>query len=159
RTTPLASVRTIDSSPMKRPCLRSPLAHWFLRSLALGRSIPVATCVCLVTPSHAADRVPNIVYIMADDLGYADIGPFGQKKIHTPNLDRFAREGTCFDQFYPGGSVCSPTRTTLMTGLHTGHAWIRGNHGNAGLSRVPLRPQDLTVAELLKSAGYATAIA
>lgn len=104
-------------------------------------------------------RPPNIVYIMADDLGYGDIGPFGQKKIRTPTLDRLAAEGTCFDQFYPGASVCSPTRCTLMTGLHTGHARIRGNMGTAGLRRVPLRTEDLTVAEMLKTAGYATAIA
>ncbi len=110
---------------------------------------------------HAAapTRAPNIVYIMADDLGYGDIGPFGQKKIRTPTLDRLAAEGTCFDQFYPGASVCSPTRCTLMTGLHTGHAHIRGNMGTAGLKRVPLRAEDFTVAEMLKRAGFATAIA
>lgn len=104
-------------------------------------------------------RPPNIVYIMADDLGYGDIGPFGQKKIRTPHLDELAAQGTCFDQFYPGASVCSPTRCTLMTGLHQGHAYIRGNKGRAGIERVPLRAADLTVAEVLKSAGYATAIA
>lgn len=96
---------------------------------------------------------------MADDLGYGDIGPFGQKKIRTPHLDRLAAEGTCFEQFYAGAAVCSPTRCVLMTGLHTGHARIRGNHGRAGVARVPLRPEDVTVAEVLKSAGYATAIA
>lgn len=102
---------------------------------------------------------PNIIYIMADDLGYGDIGPFGQTKIRTPHLDRLASEGTCFDQFYPGAAVCSPTRCVLMTGMHTGHAWIRGNHGLAGVSRVPLRNEDITVAEVLKGARYATAIA
>jgi arylsulfatase A-like enzyme len=107
----------------------------------------------------AAAPRPNIVYIMADDLGWGDIGPFGQKKIRTPNLDRFANEGTCFDHFYPGGAVCSPTRSVLMTGQHTGHTRIRGNHGRAGLARVPLEPGDVTVAEVLKSAGYATVIA
>lgn len=106
----------------------------------------------------SAER-PNIIYIMADDLGYADIGPFGQTKIRTPNLDRLAAEGTCFDHFYPGAAVCSPTRSVLMTGLHTGHTRIRGNHGQAGVARVPLRAADVTVAEVLKSAGYATAIA
>ena len=102
---------------------------------------------------------PNIVFIMADDLGYGDIGPFGQKLIRTPNLDRLAAEGTCFSQYYAGGSVCSPTRSVLMTGQHTGHTRIRGNHGQTGLERVPLRASDVTVAEVMKSAGYATAIA
>ncbi|MBM3852369.1 MAG: arylsulfatase [Verrucomicrobia bacterium] len=102
---------------------------------------------------------PNIIYIMADDLGYGDIGPFGQKKIRTPNLDRMAAEGTSFDHFYAGACVCSPTRSALMTGQHTGHTRVRGNHGQAGISRVPLKADDITVAEVLKSAGYATAIA
>jgi arylsulfatase A len=107
----------------------------------------------------APARRPNIVYIMADDLGYGDIGPFGQQQIRTPNLDRMAEEGTCFMQFYPGAAVCAPTRSTLMTGQHTGHTRVRGNHGEAGLNRVPLRPEDLTVAEMLQKAGYATGMA
>jgi arylsulfatase A len=115
--------------------------------------------LAIAVPLAAAAERPNIVYIMADDLGLGDIGPFGQKKIRTPNLDRFASEGTCFDQFYAGGAVCSPTRSVLMTGQHTGHTRIRGNHGRAGLGRVPLQAADVTVAEVLKSAGYATAIA
>jgi len=102
---------------------------------------------------------PNFVFIMADDLGYGDIGPFGQQRIRTPNLDRLAAEGTCFTHYYAGGSVCSPTRSVLMTGQHTGHTRIRGNHGRAGLARVPLLASDVTVAEVVKSAGYATAIA
>jgi arylsulfatase A-like enzyme len=102
---------------------------------------------------------PNLVFIMADDLGYGDIGPFGQQRIRTPNLDRLAAEGTCFTHYYAGGSVCSPTRSVLMTGQHTGHTRIRGNHGRAGLARVPLLASDVTVAEVVKSAGYATAIA
>lgn len=107
---------------------------------------------------HPADARPNIVYIMADDLGHGDLGAFGQTRIRTPNLDRLAAEGTCFDHFYPGGAVCSPTRCVLMTGLHTGHARIRGNHGRAGVSRVPLAAGDVTVARVLRSAGYATGI-
>ncbi len=107
----------------------------------------------------AGAAAPNIIYIMADDLGTGDIGPFGQKQIRTPNLDRMAAEGTVFDQFYAGAAVCSPTRSVLMTGQHTGHTRIRGNHGRAGIARVPLRAEDVTVAEVLKSAGYATAIA
>lgn len=127
------------------------MRHRLLLSLSL--LLPLAVFAA------APARPPNIVYIMADDLGFGDIGPFGQKKIRTPNLDALAAQGTCFDQFYPGGAVCSPTRCNLMTGLHSGHARIRGNHGRAGIARVPLRDSDVTVAEVLKSAGYATAIA
>jgi arylsulfatase A-like enzyme len=115
----------------------------------LALSLPAAT-----TPPPQ----PNIIYIMADDLGPGDIGPFGQKMIRTPHLDRLAAEGTCFDHFYAGASVCSPTRSVLMTGQHTGHTPIRGNHGKAGVSRVPLPAATVTVAEVLKSAGYATAL-
>ena len=104
----------------------------------------------------AADR-PNIVWIMADDLGYGDLGCFGQKEIRTPNIDRMATEGTRFTDFYSGCTVCAPARSCLMTGQHTGHAWVRGNFGASG-GRVPLRAEDVTVAEVLKQAGYATGI-
>jgi hypothetical protein len=102
-------------------------------------------------------RPPNIVFIQADDLGYGDIGPFGQRTIRTPALDRLAAAGLCCDHFYPGAAVCAPSRCALLTGLHTGHGRVRGNHGLADLNRVPLEPADVTVAEVLKTAGYATA--
>ncbi len=95
---------------------------------------------------------PNIIFIMADDLGYGDLGCYGQKEIATPNIDRLAAEGTRFTQCYAGSTVCAPSRCVLMTGYHTGHALIRGN------ARDPLRPEDITVAEALKEAGYATAL-
>ncbi len=95
---------------------------------------------------------PNIVLIVADDLGYGDIGPYGQKTIRTPNLDRLATQGVRFTDCYAGSTVCAPSRCTLMTGLHTGHARVRSN----GL--VPLTESDVTVAEVLKQAGYATGI-
>jgi arylsulfatase A-like enzyme len=94
---------------------------------------------------------PNIIFILADDLGYGDLGCYGQKKIKTPNIDRLAEEGMRFTQCYAGSTVCAPSRCCLMTGLHTGHARIRGN------ARVPLEAADLTVAEILKPAGYRTA--
>ena len=97
------------------------------------------------------DRPPNLVWIMADDLGYGHLGCYGQKKIRTPNIDRLAAEGMKFTDAYAGCTVCAPSRSTLMTGLHTGHAPVRANSGG-----VPLRPQDATVAEVLKQAGYAT---
>jgi len=95
---------------------------------------------------------PNILWIMADDLGYGDLGCYGQKHIHTPNIDRLATEGMRFTDCYAGSTVCAPSRCVLMTGLHTGHARVRGN------ARVPLEPDDITIAEVLKSAGYATGI-
>ena len=95
---------------------------------------------------------PNIVFILADDLGYGDLGCYGQKRIKTPNIDRLAAEGMRFTNCYAGSTVCAPSRCCLMTGLHTGHALVRGN------ALVPLRPGDVTVAELLKKAGYATAL-
>jgi arylsulfatase A-like enzyme len=94
---------------------------------------------------------PNIILITADDLGYGDLGCYGQKNIKTPNLDRLAAEGMRFTQAYAGSTVCAPSRCTLLTGLHTGHARIRGN------ARVSLRDSDVTIAEVLKPAGYATA--
>jgi arylsulfatase A-like enzyme len=103
-------------------------------------------------------RRPNVILILADDLGYGDLGPYGQARIMTPNLDRLAAEGMIFSQAYAGSSICAPSRCCLMTGLHTGHARIRHNKTCDGEGRVGLRPDDLTVAELLKSGGYATAI-
>lgn len=112
-------------------------------------------------PEPARDR-PNIIFIMADDLGYGDLGCYGQKRIQTPNIDRLAAEGTRFTQCYAGAPQCAPSRCVLMTGLHTGHATVRGNHGqnaprhDGEANRIPLRPDDVTVATLLKQAGYTT---
>ncbi len=89
---------------------------------------------------------------MADDLGYGDVGVFGQEKIPTPNIDNLAKEGMLLTDHYAGNTVCAPSRCTLMTGKHNGHARVRGN------ARVPLEEEDLTVAEVLKDAGYSTAL-
>lgn len=97
-------------------------------------------------------RKPNIIFILADDLGYGDLGCYGQKKIKTPNIDKLAKQGMRFTQFYAGSTVCAPSRCTLMTGLHTGHCLVRGN------ARVPLRPTDVTVANILKGLGYVTGL-
>lgn len=91
---------------------------------------------------------PNVIYIMADDLGYGDVGCYGQQRIKTPNIDRLAKEGQRFTQFYAGDTVCAPSRCVLMTGLHTGHCYIRGN------AKVNLRPEDVTIPEVLKGGGY-----
>ena len=97
-----------------------------------------------------SSQPPNIIFVLADDLGYGDLGCYGQKKIKTPNIDRLAAEGMRFTQCYAGSTVCAPSRACLMTGLHTGHARIRGN------GPLPLAGEDLTVAELLKQKDYQT---
>src|SRR5688500_20344226 len=80
----------------------------------------------------AAANQPNIGCILADDLGYGELGSYGQRRIRTPRLDRMAREGMRFTQFYSGSTVCAPSRGTLLTGLHTGHAHVRDNHELGG---------------------------
>jgi len=94
---------------------------------------------------------PNLIFILADDLGYGDLGCYGQSRISTPHLDRMAAEGMRFTQHYAGGTVCAPSRCALMTGRHTGHCTVRGNVD------VLMKPGELTLAGLLKQAGYATA--
>jgi arylsulfatase A len=125
-----------------------------IRLCALVSAVAVgAACTGSTTgEARSAVRPPNLVYIMADDLGWADLGSYGQAHIETPRLDRMAEEGTRFTQYYAGSTVCAPSRATLMLGQHTGHAWIRGN------GEFPLRPEDVTVAEVLKAAGYATGV-
>jgi len=101
---------------------------------------------------------PNIIFILADDMGYADLGCFGQKHIQTPNIDRMATEGIRFTQHYAGNAVCAPARCSLMTGMHMGHAEIRGNKQTKPFGQMPLSDQAVTVAKLLKEAGYRTAM-
>jgi arylsulfatase A-like enzyme len=103
-------------------------------------------------PAPVPSAVPNIIFILADDLGYGDLGSYGQAMIKTPNLDRLAAQGMRFTQFYAGATVCAPSRNVLMTGQHNGHATIRGN------AKVDLRPDEVTVANVLKDAGYATGL-
>ncbi|MEA3226245.1 MAG: arylsulfatase [Planctomycetota bacterium] len=123
----------------------------FIRSAGLSAAL-------LVFSKRRSDATtgagkPNIIFIMADDLGYGHLGCYGQTKIRTPHLNRMAAEGTKFTQVYAGHCVCAPSRSVLMTGKHTGHTSVRANSG--GLS---LLPEDITVAEVLKKAGYATGI-
>lgn len=99
---------------------------------------------------------PNIVFIMADDLGYGDLGSYGQTDIKTPHLDRMARQGLRFTQFYSGSTVCAPSRSVLMTGQHTGHTPVRDNMRPGGIGNAPLPAESVTVAEMLKQAGYVT---
>ena len=111
----------------------------------------------IVPPVFAAKpRRPNVVFIMADDLGYAELGSYGQKKIRTPHLDRLARQGMRFLRNYSGNAVCAPSRCVLMTGRHPGHAWIRSNSEVKPEGQRPIPDAELTLAELLKREGYAT---
>lgn len=104
--------------------------------------------------AHAA-RKPNLVFLLADDLGYGDVGCFGQQKIRTPNIDRLAKEGMRFTQHYSGNAVCAPSRCVLMTGKHPGHAFIRDNRSTPPEGQYPIPPETITLAELLHDQGYA----
>jgi len=111
------------------------------------------------------EKLPNVIFIMADDMGYGDLGCYGQQVIQTPNIDQLASEGIRFTNFYSGSPVCAPARSVLMTGQHTGHTTVRGNFGRNGVTglgggegRVPLNEDDVTIAEILKKAGYKTGI-
>ncbi len=99
---------------------------------------------------------PNIIYILADDLGYGDLSCYGQTKFNTPNIDKLAANGIRFTQHYSGSTVCAPSRSALMTGQHTGHTYIRGNRERRPEGQHPLKGEVVTVAEMLKDAGYAT---
>ncbi|MEJ2702825.1 MAG: arylsulfatase [Sedimentisphaerales bacterium] len=101
---------------------------------------------------------PNIIFIMADDLGYGDLGCYGQARIRTPNIDKLATQGMRFTDHYAGCTVCAPSRCSLMTGLHTGHSYVRGNREIQPMGQLPLPPETVTVTKLLKQAGYATAL-
>jgi arylsulfatase A-like enzyme len=118
----------------------------------------LSTLSLLVSAEVRGAERPNLIWIMADDLGYGELGSYGQKVIQTPNLDRMAREGMRFTQFYAGATVCAPSRSVLMTGQHHGHTRVRGNAGKANPIAQALRADDVTVARLLKDAGYTTAL-
>jgi arylsulfatase A-like enzyme len=104
------------------------------------------------------NRNPTLSGSWPTTLGYGDLGSYGQEVIRTPRLDQMAEEGLRFTQFYSGHTVCAPARSSLMTGMHTGHTRIRGNHSALTSDRVPLEPEDLTVAEVLQNAGYKTGL-
>lgn len=101
---------------------------------------------------------PNIIFVLTDDLGYGDLGCYGQQVIQTPNIDRMAAEGMLFTDAYAGSTVCAPSRCCLMTGMHTGHAYVRGNKEAKPMGQLPLPEDAVTVPKLLKSRGYRTAL-
>ncbi len=119
-------------------------------------------CTTTPTASEEASTVsaepPNIILIVADDLGYGDLGVYGQQQIQTPNVDRMASAGMKFTQFYAGATVCAPSRSVLMTGKDTGHTRVRGNAGKNSEMKQSLRDEDVTLAEVAKTADYRTAL-
>ncbi|MFN7930123.1 MAG: arylsulfatase [Blastocatellia bacterium] len=112
----------------------------------------------VAVPLWAAPQQPNVIYIMADDLGYGDLGCYGQQLIQTPNIDRLAREGLRFTQMYAGSTVCAPSRAVLMTGRHMGHVSVRGNAGRENLALQSLHQGERTIGHVFKDAGYQTAL-
>lgn len=125
-----------------------------LCTLLLFALIPVLAFSVNAQPSSK----PNVIFILADDLGYGDPGCYGQKLIQTPNLDRLAKEGLRFTQFYAGTTVCAPSRAVLMTGKHMGHVSVRGNAGAENIAIQSLQKGEKTVAHVFKDAGYKTAL-
>ena len=129
--------------------------------------LSLALALSLAAAPQDAERPPSFVYILADDLGYGELGCYGQERIRTPNLDRLAAEGMRFTQHYSGSPVCAPSRCTLLTGLHTGHAAIRDNdemgergdvwHDPELEGQRPIPDQAVTLGEILQGAGYRTA--
>ncbi len=111
----------------------------------------------LLVVSNTLAQKPNIIFIFADDLGYGEIGCYGQQKIETPNINLLAKNGIKFNQFYAGTTVCGPSRASLLTGLHTGHTVIRGNKPFPPEGQMPLSASTITFANYLQQNGYATA--
>ena len=130
----------------------------FLKGCAVSAAGMTISCLSGQQIEVSRDRKPNIIFILADDLGYGDLGCYGQREIKTPNLDRLAAEGMRFTDHYAGSTVCAPSRCCLITGLHTGHAYIRGNREVKPMGQEPIPEETATVAELLKQAGYTTAL-
>ncbi len=125
--------------------------------LAVLATLLTALCACGpdVEDTASSEAPTNILLIVADDLGYGDLGSYGQQEIQTPHLDHLASQGVRFTDFYAGSTVCAPSRAALMTGLHTGHTPIRGN-SVPGLGRLPLPDSTVTMAEILREVGYRT---
>ena len=125
----------------------------------LGSIAVLATLLCT---SPSAERPPNVILVLADVLGWNEVGAYGQRKIRTPNMNRLAHEGMRFTDHYSGSTVCAPSRCVLMTGKHTGHAVVRANWENGGWGETepegqyPLPDDEVTIAEVFKGAGYAT---
>ncbi|MCR9197811.1 MAG: arylsulfatase [Planctomycetaceae bacterium] len=112
---------------------------------------------CLADETGHSQRPPNLIFVLSDDIAQGDLGCYGQRLIQTPRLDQMAAEGTRYLQAYCGTSVCAPSRSSFFTGLHTGHCPVRGNYEVPPEGQLPLPDQTVTIAEVAKAAGYATA--
>jgi len=130
----------------------------FIKKCSAGTAGMTFSGLSVNNAAAATGKKTNIIFILADDLGYVDLGCYGQKDIETPNIDKLAAEGIRFTDHYAGSTVCAPSRCCLMTGKHTGHAYIRGNREVKPMGQEPLPAGTVTVAGLLKDAGYATAL-
>jgi arylsulfatase A len=130
-----------------------------MKSNLSSSAILMAATAALISCQEKQEPVkPNIIYILADDLGYNDLGCYGSPLIKTPNLDKLAAEGIMFTQHYAGSTVCAPSRAVLMTGLHSGQAPVRGNREVDPFGQMPLPENTVTIASLLKGAGYTTGL-
>ncbi len=123
-------------------------------------ALSLSGCKGILSPNvlGLSKKKPNIIFVLADDLGYGDLGCYGQNRIQTPNIDRMAAEGMRFTDHYAGSTVCAPSRCALMTGQHTGHTYVRGNREIQPMGQLPLLPDTTTIPRLLKKAGYTTAL-
>jgi arylsulfatase A-like enzyme len=140
-------------------CFR-PYIYQKVLTVSIGLCLLLLTACSGATSDSVADQTeplkPNIIYILADDLGYGDLSCYGQEKFLTPNIDGLAAGGILFTQHYSGATVCAPSRSALMTGQHTGHTFIRGNYEIKPEGQYPLPAATTTLAETLKGAGYVT---
>lgn len=119
-------------------------------------AITLVGLLVAVSPLHADEPLPNIIFILADDLGTYELGCYGQKKIKTPNIDRLAEQGMKFTRFYAGNNVCAPSRCCLLTGKHPGHATIRDNKEHQPEGQEPIRADEVTLGSIMKQKSYAT---
>ncbi len=140
--------------PVRSVAFRRLIQDWPLALLILV----LAASGCRMGPGRNVAGKPNLIWVMADDLGYGELGCYGQTVIRTPALDRMASEGMRFTQFYAGATVCAPSRSVLMTGQHHGRTRVRGNAGKGNPVAQSLRAEDVTVARMLKDAGYVTGL-
>ncbi|MFP6588839.1 MAG: sulfatase-like hydrolase/transferase, partial [Pirellulaceae bacterium] len=125
-------------------------------AVALVASVLTSTnSVSAVGAAEAVRTNPNIILIMADDLGYRELGSYGQKLIKTPYLDQLAKNGMRFTRGYAGNAVCAPSRCVLLTGRHPGHAWVRNNGEVKPEGQRPIPASEVTIAEVLGKHGYA----
>ena len=130
----------------------------YLKQVGAGAAaLALAGCTAEKISENESSKL-NFIYILADDLGYGDLGCYGQETIKTPNIDRLAQEGMKFTQHYAGSTVCAPSRCCLMTGYHTGHAYIRGNSEVKPMGQRPIPADSITMPKLLKEQGYRTGL-